>query len=69
MEVGVCISQQAGEERLCLCRLLIEVDEDEGMGGDEHTQWKKGEDESVCVYCSDEDGGDDECPEGHEEEG
>jgi len=57
------------EEQFCLGGFFIEVDDDEGMGGDEHAEREEGKEQGMGEDGADEHRGDDEGPEGHEEEG
>ena len=53
----------------CFGGFFIEVQDDEGMGDDEHAEWEEGKEKRVGEDGADEDGGDHEGPERHEEEG
>ena len=70
-KIRVCflLLQQAGQEAFCPGGFLIEVEEDEGMGGDQEAEGEKGEEGGGGEDGADEDRGDDEGPERHEEQG
>lgn len=61
--------EQAGQEAFGPGGFLIEVEKDQGMGGDQQAKGEEGEEEGGGVDGADEDRGDDEGPESHEKKG
>lgn len=61
--------KEIGQEKFCFGGFSIEVDDDEGVGGDQQAEREEGKEQRMGEDGADEDGGNDERPKGHEEEG